>query len=159
MAEDIMNELENNEVDYIQAIKELKENTVSRDAYMKLKNENKKLISNLVEGNFENAPVKEKVDIGQLRKELFNKDKSFTNLEYIDKALKLREAMIDQGQNDPFLPMGKQISPTDNDIATANKVARVLQECVDYADGNPAVFQSEMQRILADTPSIYKRRK
>lgn len=159
MEEEVMtNELENNNEDYIEAIKDLRANTVSKEAYMKLKNENKRLISNLVEGNVENVPKKEEVDIGKLRKELFDRDAQKTNLDYVDKALKLREALIEKGEKDPFLPWGKQIAPTNNDIECANKVANALQECVDYADGDPAVFNSELQRILNDTPAIKRRR-
>lgn len=155
-----LNNIENNDQDYIQVIKDLKENTVSREQYMKLKAENKKLIQNLVEGSGEvsGAPAP-KVDVNQLRRDLFNVDGSLTNLAYIDKALQLREALIEKGDKDPFLPWGKQISPTDTDISTANKVASVLQECVDYADGNPSVFQSELMRVLEDTPAVYRRRR
>ena len=149
-----------NEVDYIQAIKDLKENTVPRDQYMKLKNENKKLIQNLVEGKGgDDGAAAPKVDVDKLRKDLFRQDSSMTNLAYIDKALQLREALIEAGEKDPFLPWGKQISPTDADIATANKVASVLQDCVDYANGNAAVFQSELQRVIEDTPAIMRRRR
>lgn len=156
MAEEIMT----NEQDYIEVIKDLKENTVSREQFMKLKEENKRLIQTLGEGTGESqgAPAP-KVDVDALRRELFNPEASMTNLAYVDKALKLRDALIERGDKDPFLPWGKQISPTDADISTAEKVASVLQECVDYADGNAAVFQSELQRVLEDTPSIYRRRK
>lgn len=156
MAEEIMT----NEQDYIEVIKDLKENTVSREQYMKLKDENKRLIQTLGEGTGESqgAPAP-KVDVNELRKELFNSDASMTNLTYIDKSLKLREALIERGEKDPFLPWGKNISPTESDIATAERVANVLQDCVDYADGNPAVFISELQRVLEDTPSINRRRK
>ena len=40
--------------------------------------------------------------------------------------------------------------PTDDDIKTAEKVANVLQECVDYAEGDSAVFTNELQRRLVD---------
>lgn len=156
--EDLTN-IETNEQDYIDVIKELKENTVSREQYMKLKAENKKLIQNLVEGTGEvsGAPAP-KVDVDELRRELFKPNASMTNLAYIDKALQLREALIERGEKDPFLPYGSRISPTDADISAANKVASVLQECVDYADGNASVFNSELMRVLADSPAIYKRR-
>ena len=158
MAEELTT-IENNEVDYIQAIQDLKANSVSKEQYLKLKQENKKLIQNLVEGTSEvsGAPAP-KVDVDQLRKDLFKRDTSMTNLTYIDNALKLREALIERGEKDPFLPWGHQISPTDADINTANKVASILQECVDYADGDASVFQSELQRVLEDTPAILRRR-
>ena len=58
--------------------------------------------------------------------------------------------MISEGKPDPFLPIGEQILPTDEDVAAANKVAAVLQECVDYAEGDSAVFTNELQRRLVD---------
>lgn len=160
MAEEMIETLDNNEVDYIQAIKNLKENTVPKDQYLKLKQENKKLIQSLVEGSGEvsGTPVPT-VDVDKLRKDLFTQNSSMTNLAYVDKALQLREALIERGEKDPFLPWGKNISPTDSDIATANKVASVLQECVDYANGDASVFQSELQRVIEDTPAIMRRRK
>ena len=159
MAEEMIETLDN-EQDYIQAIKDLKENTVSKDQYLKLKQENKKLIQSLVEGSGEvNGAPAPKVDVDQLRKDLFTQNSSMTNLAYIDKALQLREALIERGEKDPFLPWGKNISPTDADISTANKVASVLQDCVDYANGDASVFQSELQRVIEDTPAIMRRRK
>lgn len=159
MAEEMMTtELDNTE-DYIQAINDLKANSVSRESYMKLKAENKKLISNLIEGKQEESfPKKEKADIGQLRKELFDRDTSKTNLDYVSKSLQLRDALLERGDKDPFLPWGKQIAPTKADEEAASRVAEALQECVDYADGDPAVFNSELQRILNDTPAIKRRR-
>ena len=65
--------------------------------------------------------------------------------------MKLREALLEKGEKDPFLPYGKNIIPTDEDIATADRVARVLQECVDYADGDSDIFTNELQRITVDT--------
>ena len=154
----ITTEFDNTE-DYIQAIADLKANTVSKESYMKLKAENKRLISNLVAGSQEESiPKKEKADIGQLRKELFDRDSSKTNLDYVSKSLQLREALLESGAKDPFLPWGKQIAPTKADEEAATRVAEALQECVDYADGDPAVFNSELQRILNDTPAIKRRR-
>ena len=49
---------------------------------------------------------------------------------------------------DPFVPVGNKITPTDEDFQKAEKVAKVLQECVDYADGNPAVFVDELKRNI-----------
>ena len=136
-------------VDYIEAIKEMKQNTVDKATYNKLKEENKQLLNSLVNGETIDVPKKEEVDIDALGKDLFNNDQ--TNLQYIEKALKLREALLEKGEKDPFLPYGKNIIPTDEDIATADRVARVLQECVDYADGDSDIFTNELQRITVDT--------
>ena len=54
MPEEIMNnsvsgeEMSNNSVDYIAAINEMKQNSVSREQYNKLQSENKKLLDALV---------------------------------------------------------------------------------------------------------------
>lgn len=135
--------------DYIAAIKELKENSVDRSKYDALKAENKKLLDSIVNGTDVDLPAKEeKKSIEELRDAYLKEDQS--NLEYITNTLKLREAIIAEGKPDPFLPIGEQIMPTDEDIATANKVAQVLQECVDYAEGDSSVFTNELQRRLVD---------
>lgn len=142
-------------VDYIEAIKEMKQNTVDKNTYLKLKEENKKLLQSLVNGEQQEIEKEEPVDIDQLRNDIFNKES--TNLEYITNVLKLRDELIKRGERDPFLPYGKNILPTDEDIATANRVAKALQECVDYADGNSDIFTSELQRITIDSAPIKRR--
>lgn len=137
-------------VDYIEAIKEMKQNTVNKQDYLKLKEENKKLIQSLVNGEqLDPAKQKKEVDVNKLRENLFKKEQN--NLEYITNALELRNALIEKGEKDPFLPYGKNILPTDEDIECAERVARVLQECVDYADGNSDIFTNELQRVMVDT--------
>lgn len=134
--------------DYITAIKELKENSVDRSKYNALKAENKKLLDSIVNGTPVEVKVEDKKSIEELREAYLKEDQS--NLEYITNTLKLREAIMAEGKPDPFLPIGEQIMPTDQDIATAQKVADVLQECVDYAEGDSAVFTNELQRHLVD---------
>ena len=134
--------------DYLAAINELKQNSVNREDYNKLKAENKKLLDSIVN----NVPVEvqspQRKSIEELRAAYLKEDQ--TNIEYISNTLKLREALIAEGKPDPFLPIGEQILPTDEDVAAANKVASVLQECVDYAEGDSAVFTNELQRRLVD---------
>ena len=134
--------------DYLAAINELKQNSVNREDYDKLKAENKKLLDSIVNGTPVETPIPQGKSIDELRAAYLKEDQS--NLEYITNTLKLREALIAEGKPDPFLPIGEQILPTDEDIAAANKVASVLQECVDYAEGDSAVFTNELQRRLVD---------
>lgn len=136
--------------DYIAAIKELKENSVDRAKYEALRADNKRLLEAVINGSPVENTVKPQVDIQALRNELFNTENQ-TNLQYVENALKLRTALIESGEQDPFLPHGSKIVPTDEDIATANRVASILQECVDYADGDSAIFTSEVQRRTVDT--------
>jgi hypothetical protein len=142
------NEVEDMTPDYLAAIKELKEKSVDRDEYMKLKAENKKLLDSIVNGTEVALPHDEKKSIEELRANYLKEDQS--NLDYISNALKLREALMAEGKPDPFLPVGEQILPTDDDIAKAQHVAEVLQECVDYAEGDSNVFTNELQRRLID---------
>lgn len=139
----------NDSIDYIEAIKEIKQNSVDREAYNKLREENKRLLNSLVNGESIDVKKEEPVNIDELRDKLFNKES--TNLEYISNALKLREELMKQGKPDPFLPAGKNIIPTEEDIKTADRVAKVLQECVDYADGDSNVFTNELQRVTVDS--------
>ena len=134
--------------DYLAAINELKQNSVNREDYNKLKAENKKLLDSIVNGTSVEVQSPQKKSVDELRAAYLKEDQ--TNLEYISNALKLREALMAEGKPDPFLPIGEQILPTDEDVAAANKVASVLQECVDYAEGDSAVFTNELQRRLVD---------
>ena len=142
-------EVEDMTPDYLAAINELKQNSVDRSQYEELRAENKKLLDSIVNGT--DAGLEhpaEKKSVEDLRANYLKEDQS--NLEYITSALALREALMAEGKPDPFLPIGEQILPTDEDVATANKVAQVLQECVDYAEGDSAVFTNELQRRLVD---------
>ena len=146
--------VEDNTQDYLAAIKELKENSVNRSEYDKLRAENKKLIDAVVNGQSgQEEPVftkhsKEQID--DLRNELFNSPRELNNLEYVTKAMELREALMENGEPDPFLPVGKQISPTRDDLEGAEKVAQVYRECIEYAEGDSEVFTNELMRRTRD---------
>ena len=98
--------VEDNTQDYLAAIKELKQNSVDRSEYDKLRAENKKLIDAVVNGQpGQEEPVftkhsKEQID--DLRNDLFNSPKELNNLEYVTKAMELREALMENGEPDPF---------------------------------------------------------
>ena len=146
--------VEDNTQDYLAAIKELKENSVNRSEYDKLRAENKRLIDAVVNGQpgqEEQVVVKHsKEQIDDLRNELFNSPRELNNLEFITKAMELREALMENGEPDPFLPVGKQISPTRDDIEGAEKVAQVYKECIEYAEGDSEVFTNELMRRTRD---------
>ena len=146
--------VEDNTQDYLAAIKELKENSVDRSEYEKLRAENKKLIDAVVNGQpgqEEQVVVKHtKEQIDDLRNDLFNSPRELTNLEFITKTMELREALMENGEPDPFLPVGKQISPTRDDIEGAEKVAQVYKECIEYAEGDSEVFTNELMRRTRD---------
>ena len=150
MAEQITTTVEemNNE-QYIAAIEEMKANTVSRDAYNKLRNENKQLLDALVSGKELPQEPKEKPTVTDLRKKLFGGEE-MSNLEYIETALSLRDSLIEAGERDPFLPYGDKVDITSEQIANAEKVAAGLREMVDFAEGDSGVFSAEYQRRVKD---------
>lgn len=131
---------------YIEAIKEMKANSVSKDAYKKLQDENKKLLESLIAGETIEAPkttVEEKVDLNALRKHL---DEAESPIDYCKTSLKLHEETLKQlGYND-YLPNGKKIRPTKEDEEKANLFIEQIKECIDYADGDDQLFIQELQR-------------
>ena len=151
--ENVVN-VEDNTNDYIDQIKKLKENSVSKDDYNKLKADNKKLIDALANGSQIEGKVEPKVSsvdkINELRSKLFGKGTNLNNLEYCDTAVKLREALIENGEKDPFLPFGHNVIATESDIETANRVASIMKDCIEYADGDSNIFTNELQRRTVD---------
>lgn len=148
-------ELATTESNYIEAIQELRANSVDKTAYEKVVAENKQLLNSLVKGETVDTQREVNIDIKALRNDLFNGEN--TNLDYISKSLQLRNELIKRGEKDPFLPHGAQIIPTEEDIATANRVASALQSCVDYADGDSNIFTTELQRIMVDSVPLRRR--
>lgn len=156
-------------VDYISAINEIKQNSVSRQQYEKLQRENKELLDTLINGGqMVVNEVSPKKSIEELRKEMFSKeaaDKGMSNLEFVEKSLELRDAIIESGGMDPFLPVGKGIEITRDDVEAAEFTAQQFRECIDVAQGNSEVFTAELMRRTVDnslptakkTQGLYRR--
>lgn len=135
--------------DYLEAIKNLKQNTVDKAKYEQSEAERKRLLNMVVNGQTVDVPEEPKHrEVNVIRNELFNKEHN--NLDYIKLSLELRNALIAEGQPDPFLPYGRQISPTREDEEIAEKVAQVYQECVDFAEGDSELFTNELMRRTKD---------
>ena len=144
-------EVEDMTQDYVATIQQLKQNSVDKAKYDALRLENKKLLDAVVNGQtVETQAQVQKEDIQTLRNKVFNNPNQ-TNLEYITNALNLRNRLLEEGYEDPFVPQGTQISAVQADYDRANKVATVLQEMVDESDGDPNVFLNEYQRRVKDT--------
>ena len=131
------------------------------DALSKLRDAleaNKKLQNEIINGGYESSTEEKEqpVDIQALRNDLFTKDLS--NLDYCTKALQLRRALIEKGENDPFLPIGEKIQPTDEDIKCAEKVADGLQRMIDESNGSPDAFNALYQSRVVD-PVLPRKRK
>ena len=147
--------VEDNTPDYIGEIQRLRDNTVSREDYERLREENKRLISSLAKGETITQP-KAKPDINELRKRVFDNEHQ-SNLEYWGAVLELRDAVIDSGAPDPFLPQGHKVVPTTEDFECANRVAAVVKECIDYADGDSQLFTNELMRRTVEVAPTNRR--
>lgn len=140
-------QIDNNQ--YIEALNQLKANSVDKADYEKLKAENKKLLDSIVNGTEVALPAVEKASVEDLRKKLVDSSEDgISSLEYAETALKLRERLIEEGQEDPFVPHGSQYSPTQVDYDRAHRVAAILQDCVDNAEGDDATFLAELKKRI-----------
>ena len=146
--------------EYIETINELKKNSVSKEKYDQLQAEKKGLIEALKNGGqVKIEEKKEKVDIDQLRKDLYgNPNKQMSDIEYIDKTLQLRDALIERGERDPFLPNGADYNYSKEDQEKADYIASVYRECLDYAQGDNQAFMNELMRRTKDDSPIMGRK-
>ena len=137
---------------YIDIVTKLKENTVSKEDYEKLQEENKKLANTIANGltvQPKEEPKKAEVDINELRKNFLKENQS--NLEYAENVLALRNALMEKNpDDDPFLPKGHNINATEQDKIDAQNVADVLEQCIELADGNSDAFTIALQNRMVD---------
>ena len=141
----------NDNEDYINAINELKANSVDKAKYEKLKEENRKLLDSLVNNTPNIGVTPDKPDPNQLRHALFDLNMNgMTNLDYCKKALALREAVLEEEGRDIFVPGGHS-EVSDSDYQTAQRVADVLQECLDNCNDDNKLFTALLQNRIVDT--------
>ena len=153
-------EMSNDSVDYVAAINELKQNSVSKERYNKLEQDNKRLLDALVNNKQIDIQEKPKVDVAEARRNLAEVcETGCTQLEFFDKVLALRTAVLESGGQDPFLPVGSKVQPTYEQIEKQNEIHAGIQEMIDFAEGDPGIFNAEYQRRVVDTmPQLRKTR-
>lgn len=144
--------------DYLKQIDELKRNSVSKERYDKQLEENRRLLQQIVNNDYDNKilekEMKKPKDIDKLRKDLLSPNSNLNNLEFVTKSLELREAIMEEKGIDIFCPN----NPTNEDYEAANRVAKIYKETIDYANGNPEVFTNElMRRTIDSTPTIKRK--
>ena len=153
-----------NAEDYVANVKKLKEQTVDKELYEKVLQDTKVLRDAILEGTSLEGNGQEatkKPEREALVKELLeSSDTELSNAQYVKKALELRQAIIDDGELDPFLPVGAKIQPTGEDIAKAQRVAEGLQYCLEEAtreDGtiDDDYFNAALKKVIAeDSPLL-----
>ena len=149
-------------VELAKAFKELQKNSVSKEDYEKVVNENKQLVAQIINGEGgagsgqATPPEDLEADIKACREKLYGpKCSELSNLEFCETTLKLREAIIKRDGIDPFLPRGANIKPTDYDTQRAQAVADVMAECIKEANGDSGVFTALLQaKTNNDSPAL-----
>ena len=140
----------------IKKIDDMKQNTVSKELYEAEKETVRKLAEYVMDGKGENplanAEKQKELSKDELKKILTNEDTN--NLEYAKASLALRKKVMDEGGRDPFLPVSTQQPITSIDVEGAEKVAKVLQECVDEANGDPDTFTFLFGKRINETSPI-----
>lgn len=146
----------NNSQQYIDAIREMQKNSVSREKYNKLEAENKQLLDTLVNGGtIEQVVVEPKASIEDLRKKIADSDKTkISNLEYMTAMLELRDRVLEETNDDIFAQNNSYEERT-----KAERVAEIYQHCVDVADGDADAFDREFQSRLVEDPAYSAKNK
>ena len=144
--------------EYIDQINELKRNTVSRTEYDKIREENRTLLSNLVNGTgttVEQTHDEPKESLADLRTRVFTNPKN--DLDYVAGILEIREWVMAEGEKDPFVNDNGRYQATEDDYKAGQRLAEGLKHCVEIADGDNDVFIQEITRITRDTPITPKK--
>ena len=135
--------------DYLANLSALKNATVSKEEYSRVLEENRKLADALANGlpyDRQGDSEEPEVDLDALHKRLFVNPQYNSDLDYFTDLLTLRNAMIENGQTDPFLPNHPDYIPNQQDSDRAQFIADEIQSSIDYAGGDAEVFRVELQR-------------
>lgn len=144
--------------EYVENIKKLKASTVSKEEYDRLLADRAELARALIDsqpgtGGGSDEEGKDAPSIEDLRKTLFGAGSdSLSNLDFAKNALELRKQVIASGGFDPFVPQGAKARATPDDYDAAQRVADVLQDCVDKAEGDSGAFTAYLMSRLDDIP-------
>lgn len=148
------------EVNAIDIITEMRANTVPKDKYNKLVEDNQKLMKALANGETIQVEAPNTPSIDELRNEFF-KFETKNDLQIAQDILNLRNGLLEAGQADPFLPNGRKANITTEDIADAQKVADLLQYAVDASNGDNKIFLAQFESKITDStiPNIGNKRR
>lgn len=136
----------NTSVDYLDTIEHLKKTTVSKEKFAELKAERDRILKAYANGDVIDIPganKEEPVNVDELRKKIFSGE--LNNIDFVDSCLKLRKALIERGERDPFLPNGHDYVIKPEDVEAANNIADVYEQCINDSNGDSNVFTAKLQ--------------
>ena len=155
--DEIEQEKEEDNTKYIEALQEVKKNSVEKSKFDALQEENKKLLQALIDGDQvtveQEAPTPTGDRIKELHKKMFTDDYQGSDLDYCQDALELRDLIIERdGEDaDPFLPHSHDYLITQQDREAANRVASELRDAIELSNGSNKVFIATLQEKMVDS--------
>ena len=163
MANEELDNLQNNELppedqNMVEAMQQLKANSVPKPEYERVVARNKELTDALARNKVieEQSQIEPDTDtIESLRSDLSTKELS--NREYWEKVLKLRDKVIDAGQPDPMLPSKDSGNYSMENIQSVDRVVKGMQKLLEESEGNDEKFNALYQAYCEDVPSIRNR--
>lgn len=154
------NETVNDNQQYIDAINEIRKNSISKDKYDKLVEENKQLINALKEGNqVEMVQEENKPSLQELAEKLCNEEFEPTNIEGWKAAIEFRKAMIEAGFRDPFLPNSRNYTYKEEDSARSQLISDTLEKMIDDSQSNPDMFNALGKQYIKDDRTLQNKNK
>lgn len=153
MAEEILENQEENVNQYLETIKQLKANSVSMTQYNKLKQENSELLNAILNGEQCEVPAVKQRSYEEIGKELANLDWT-TNKDFFALSEEFREAMIEQRGIDPWTYCGEHNSPTDEMIDTANAVEKFMEEMHKFDDCDYRTYNAQIDNRIPKASGI-----
>lgn len=141
--------------DYIDAIKELKQNSVDKDKYDALKAENKKLLDAIVNGQDIQSQSAEQLDSRLEYYKKYKENKFNNDLEYWENFLNLRKATMKEYGADPCVtgnygltPEGGRANAAYGEAETVQEQMEMIEDFVKEANGNPLIFETLLQSAM-----------
>jgi len=115
-----------------------------------LREAKKKYYDTLLNGTpvSDDTPVEEYRSAKEVREELVKTQANNTNLKNAELYVELNEAVIREGGQSVFLPRGKDVTPSYEEIELSERFPRILKECIEKAEGSPSIFNTEFQRHI-----------
>lgn len=142
--------------EYLEAIKDLKANSVDKAKYEALKADNKRLLDAVINGQTveaESEPV-----VYPSRSECLKKYKEnnfSTDLDYWKNFLELRNATIREYGKDPLVtgnygvsPSGEHIEAEYGEAEAMENLCDNIQALIDECEGDPTLFRLKMQSSM-----------
>lgn len=152
MAEEMTNQEQGMEQDYLAQIQEMKKNSVSREAYDKMRDENKRLLEAIVNGEKleqKQAETPKMRTPDEVYQDFVVSDKPRSDIERAKLWIEYRESCKAAGEPEPYVSNRKK--PSAAELESIDNTQRVLEHCLEYSNGNEEIFSTELKRLLIDT--------